>query len=71
MQVIDLSKNSFSDKSGIALGPVLAANDYLEELDLSWNMIRGTGAVAMAKGLKVYLFTQPTAGRCLVSHNII
>ena len=53
MKTLNLSKNTFSDKTGVILGTVLAANDYLEILDISWNMIRGAGAWAIAKGLKV------------------
>ena len=29
------------------------ANDILEVLDLSWNQIRGKGAIAVAKGIGV------------------
>ena len=31
----------------------LGANDILEVLDLSWNQIRGKGAIAVAKGIGV------------------
>lgn len=50
-----MSKNQFGDKTGSIIGNVLAANDYLETLDMSWNMIRGSGAWLLAKGLKVGL----------------
>lgn len=53
MKNLRLSKNQFGDRTGIILGSVLAANDYIEVLDMSWNMIRGPGAVTLAKGLKV------------------
>lgn len=53
LKTLSLSKNAFGDKTGAMLGIILAANDYLEVLDLSWNMIRGAGAWAIAKGLKV------------------
>lgn len=53
MKHIDMSRNDFTDRSGIAFGTLLAANDYLETLNLSWNIIRGAGATAIAKGLKV------------------
>ena len=29
-------------------------NDYLEEIDLSWNKIRQRGAFAIGKSLRVY-----------------
>jgi len=32
----------------------IATNEYLEEIDLSWNHIRQKGAFAIAKSLKVY-----------------
>lgn len=32
---------------------ILAENGILEELDFSWNQIRGPGAMAMVRGLKV------------------
>lgn len=34
---------------------VLAANDSIENLDLSWNQIRRRGAMAVAAGLKVHM----------------
>ena len=33
------------------------ANDILEVIDLSWNQIRGKGAIAVAKGIGVSCFT--------------
>ena len=35
------------------MGKAIAANDTLEELDLSWNSIRRKGAVTICKALKV------------------
>ena len=31
-------------------------NDYLEEIDLSWNKIRQRGAFAIGKSLRVFFF---------------
>ena len=32
---------------------IIGANDILEVLDLSWNHIRGKGAIAVARGIGV------------------
>lgn len=39
--------------SGETLGPALAENTGLTELNLSWNHLRGLGAIAIASGLEV------------------
>jgi len=59
---LDLSKNSFGDHSGVVLGPILASNDHLETLDLSWNKIRTKGGISIAKGLKVRLWCAVSKG---------
>ena len=38
---------------GETLGPALAENTGLMELNVSWNHLRGLGAVAFARGLEV------------------
>lgn len=38
---------------GEMLGPALAENTGLTELDISWNHLRGPGAIAFARGLEV------------------
>ena len=53
MQVLDLSHNNFGDVSGTILGPAIADNTCIKELDLSWNCLRRKGAVAIAQGIKV------------------
>ena len=50
---MNLSKNQFGEYAGIALGPALAENSSLRELDISWNNIRRKGAIAIAQGIKV------------------
>lgn len=52
---LDLSRNQFGDKGGQILGPAVSTNVYLDSLNLSWNQIRCSGAVAIAKGLKVII----------------
>ena len=39
--------------SGEVLGPAIAENTCIKELDLSWNCIRRKGAIAIAQGIKV------------------
>ena len=51
---LDLSKNQFSDKGGQILGPAVSTNVYLDSLNLSWNQIRRNGAIAIARGIKVW-----------------
>lgn len=53
VQYLDLSHNHFGDVSGTILGPAIADNTCLKELDLSWNCIRRKGAVAITQGVKV------------------
>ena len=55
LKVLDLSHNEFGERGGVILGPALSTNVYLDTLDLSWNQIRGVGAVSIARGLKVSL----------------
>lgn len=38
---------------GETLGPALAENTGLAELNISWNHLRGPGAVSFARGLGV------------------
>ena len=52
---LSLSRNNIDSKGARILAGAIASNDILEYLDLSWNKIRGEGAVDIAKGLKVYL----------------
>ncbi|XP_033614584.1 leucine-rich repeat-containing protein 74B isoform X4 [Fukomys damarensis] len=49
-----LSKNS--SISGETLGPALAENTGLTELNMSWNHLRGPGAVVFARGLEANIF---------------
>ncbi|XP_008840479.1 leucine-rich repeat-containing protein 74B isoform X3 [Nannospalax galili] len=49
-----LSKNS--SISGETLGPALAENTGLTELNLSWNHLRGPGAVVLARSLEANIF---------------
>jgi len=53
VQYLDLSHNSFGDASGAILGPAIADNTCIKELDLSWNCLRRKGAVAITQGIKV------------------
>ncbi|XP_060050292.1 leucine-rich repeat-containing protein 74B isoform X4 [Erinaceus europaeus] len=41
---------------GETLGPALAENTGLTELNLSWNHLRGPGAIAFARGLEANIF---------------
>ncbi|XP_012589686.1 PREDICTED: leucine-rich repeat-containing protein 74B isoform X4 [Condylura cristata] len=49
-----LSKNS--SICGEILGPALAENTGLTQLNISWNHLRGPGAIAFAKGLEANIF---------------
>ncbi|CAH1264116.1 NLRC3 [Branchiostoma lanceolatum] len=51
LKEVDLSGNLFSD--GEHLGNAIAANDSVVHLDLSWNQLRGRGALAICNGLKL------------------
>jgi Ran GTPase-activating protein (RanGAP) involved in mRNA processing and transport len=53
LEYLNLSKNRFGEKAGVLLGSAIAENSSLRTLDLSWNCFRLSGAVALAKGLKV------------------
>ena len=55
VQYLDLSHNNFGQISGEVLGPAIAENTCIKELDLSWNCFRRKGAVAIAQGIKVSL----------------
>nr|XP_016847043.1 PREDICTED: leucine-rich repeat-containing protein 74A [Anolis carolinensis] len=50
---LDLSHNEFFEKAGEQLGQMLANNEALEVLNLSWNHLRMKGAVALSAGLRV------------------
>uniref|UniRef100_A0A670YC31 Leucine rich repeat containing 74A n=1 Tax=Pseudonaja textilis TaxID=8673 RepID=A0A670YC31_PSETE len=50
---LDLSYNEFAEKGGELFGQVLANNESLEILDLSWNHLRLKGAIALSNSLKV------------------
>uniref|UniRef100_A0A8C6YCL5 Leucine rich repeat containing 74A n=1 Tax=Naja naja TaxID=35670 RepID=A0A8C6YCL5_NAJNA len=50
---LDLSYNEFAEKGGELFGQVLANNESLEILDLSWNHLRLKGATALSNSLKV------------------
>ncbi|XP_047416398.1 tubulin alpha-3 chain-like isoform X2 [Sciurus carolinensis] len=49
-----LSKNR--SICGETLGPALAENPGLTELNISWNHLRGPGAIAFARGLEANIF---------------
>ncbi|XP_046276996.1 leucine-rich repeat-containing protein 74B isoform X3 [Marmota monax] len=49
-----LSKNS--SICGETLGPALAENTGLTELNISWNHLRGPGAIVFARGLEANIF---------------
>lgn len=51
--------------AGIVLGPAIAENSSIKELDLSWNSLRRKGASAIAQGVKVSAVLTKT---CLVSN---
>ncbi|XP_052276174.1 leucine-rich repeat-containing protein 74B-like isoform X1 [Dreissena polymorpha] len=51
LKELHLSRNQFGTEAGEILGPAISSNDILEVLDLSWNHIRGKGAIAVAKGI--------------------
>ena len=53
LEYLDLSRNLFGESAGIVLGPAIADNSSLKEINLSWNSIRRKGAVAIAQGVKV------------------
>ncbi|XP_078676218.1 uncharacterized protein LOC144913403 isoform X1 [Branchiostoma floridae x Branchiostoma belcheri] len=51
LKEVNLSYNLFSD--GEHIGNAIAANDSMVQLDLSWNQLRGKGALAICNGLKL------------------
>ena len=53
IEQLDLSHNSFASKAGEILGPAIAENTSIKELNLSWNHFRGPGAIALARGIGV------------------
>lgn len=53
MEYLNLSHNKFAENAGIVLGPAIGENSSIQELDLSWNSLRRTGAIAIAQGVKV------------------
>ena len=50
-----MSHNNICEDGATYMGKAIAANDTLEELDLSWNSIRRKGAVTICKALKVLI----------------
>ncbi|XP_063413357.1 leucine-rich repeat-containing protein 74A-like isoform X2 [Mytilus trossulus] len=48
---LDLSRNKLGD-SGILIGNALKDNEMITTLDLSWNHLRGNGAIGIARGLE-------------------
>lgn len=48
-----MNKTCLGVSEGEMLGPALAENTGLTELNISWNHLRGPGAVAFARGLEV------------------
>ena len=53
MKSLDLSHNSLDEQAGLHLGPAIAANEWLDSLNLSWNHLRHKGAYSVALALKV------------------
>lgn len=56
IEYLNLSHNKFAEMAGVVLGPAIAENSSIKELDLSWNSLRRKGAVAIAQGIKVWIF---------------
>ncbi|CAF1217272.1 unnamed protein product [Rotaria magnacalcarata] len=52
LRELDLSHNFFGEDCGKVLGTYISGNDSLESIDLSWNNIRGRGAIDVANGIK-------------------
>jgi len=42
---------------GVALGPAIGENSSIKELNLSWNSLRRKGAIAVAQGVKVHIYS--------------
>lgn len=53
IEYLNLSHNQFAETAGMVLGPAIAENSSIKELDLSWNSLRRRGATAVAQGIKV------------------
>lgn len=53
--MLDLSHNSLDEQAGLHLGPAIAANEWLDSLNLSWNHLRHKGAYSVALALKVII----------------
>ena len=53
LKYLDLSHNSLDEQAGLHLGPAIAANEWLDSLNLSWNHLRHKGAYSIALSLKV------------------
>jgi len=51
-----INKACLGVSEGEILGPALAENTGLTELNISWNHLRGPGAVAFARGLEANIF---------------
>jgi len=70
VKVLQLSKNNLTDKSGLYLGSLLAANAYLEELDVSHNKIGRTGLLAIVQGWKEMGAKVSSLQELDISHNL-
>ena len=53
LEYLNLSHNRLGEVAGLLLGPAIAENTTLKELNISWNTIRRKGAMAIAQGIKV------------------
>lgn len=53
LEYLNLSHNRFGEVAGLLLGPAIAENTTMKELDISWNNIRRKGAMALGQGIKV------------------
>lgn len=60
IEYLNLSHNLFAEHAGLHLGPAIAENTSLKELDLSWNSLRRKGAIAIANGVKVTVIRTST-----------
>ncbi|XP_071179212.1 leucine-rich repeat-containing protein 74B-like isoform X10 [Mytilus edulis] len=52
LEYLNLSHNRFGEVAGLLLGPAIAENTTMKELDISWNNIRRKGAMALGQGIK-------------------
>ncbi|XP_052075333.1 leucine-rich repeat-containing protein 74B-like isoform X2 [Mytilus californianus] len=52
LEYLNLSHNRFGEIAGLLLGPAIAENTTMKELDISWNNIRRKGAMALGQGIK-------------------